>query len=128
MSLGVPRHREPSGLHTAPVPHRSSSFFSPASALFPHFSSSKCSTTPLLSATCTLLRKQWRSVSFFRSMDYFPLPPLSPLNAVFTQNAPVTPLESVFTFYVGVVSPLPLSLPKTFGIMPPSNPLGRTHG
>src|SRR2546423_198768 len=128
MSLGVPRHREPSGLHSALVPHRSSPFFSPASALFPHFASTKRSTMLLLSATCALLRKQRRSVSFFRSVAHFPLPPLSPLNAVFTQNAPVTPLESVFTFCIGVVSPLPLSLPKTFGIMPPSNPLGRTHG
>src|SRR3954463_16195595 len=106
MNLGVPRHREPSGLPAAPVPHRSSPFFSAASSLFPHFSPPKCPTTPLLSSTCALLQKQRRGVPFLR--PDFPVsrfisrcPRVTPLESVFTQNSSLNPLESVFTHYIG---------------------------
>src|SRR5256885_3279751 len=83
MNRGVPRHREPSGLRTARVPHRSSPFFSAASPPFPHFSSLEYSAIPLLSATCALLQKQRRGVRFLPS--HFPVSRLRfPLSVLFS--------------------------------------------
>src|SRR5256885_554479 len=61
-----------------------------------------CGIRALFSATC-------RSLPSFQLSAIGGQLALSALESVFTQNAPATPLESVFTFYIGVASPqLPL--------------------
>ena len=168
MILGLPRHREPSGLCITPSPQHLTSTFSIASPLFSHFYFPQSPTTLLTSDTCALLPKQRRSTPDVssptpqfqrfcpasrltnktkakrrtstksvilrsqrltlgrRTSTASPLTnktkgnscattnnptneALSSLESALTQSAPVTPLESALTIYMGGGVPRPFT-------------------